>query len=84
VLRRTIAPARPASERNYRRAITETPKRDAEVIVGPAAPTTPVPVTAVEGAADGAAQEPAAAPQPNVASSPEGDLAAADVGAAAA
>jgi cytochrome P450 len=46
VLRRTIAPARPASERNYRRAITETPRRDAEVIVGPAAPmpaVTPAP-----------------------------------------
>jgi cytochrome P450 len=46
VLRRTIAPARAASERNYRRAITETPRRDAEVIVGPAAPmpaVTPAP-----------------------------------------
>jgi cytochrome P450 len=52
VLRRTIAPARPASERNYRRAITETPRRDAEVIVGPAAPTAPVPVNAVESAAN--------------------------------
>jgi cytochrome P450 family 135 len=34
VLRRTLAPSRPESERVYRRAITETPRRDAEVIVG--------------------------------------------------
>ena len=34
VLRRTLAPSRPQSERNYRRAITETPRRDAEVLVG--------------------------------------------------
>jgi cytochrome P450 len=34
VLRRTLAPARARSERVYRRAITETPRHDAEVIVG--------------------------------------------------
>lgn len=34
VLRRTLAPSRPESERNYRRAITETPRHDATVIVG--------------------------------------------------
>jgi cytochrome P450 len=34
VLRRTLAPSRAASERNYRRAITETPRRDAEVLIG--------------------------------------------------
>lgn len=34
LLRRTLAPARPESERNYRRAITETPRHDATVIVG--------------------------------------------------
>jgi cytochrome P450 len=54
VLRRTIAPARAASERNYRRAITETPRRDAEVIVGPAAPmpaVTPAPLEPVVQAA---------------------------------
>ncbi|HTU78266.1 MAG TPA: cytochrome P450 [Solirubrobacteraceae bacterium] len=34
VRRRTLAPARPESERNYRRAITETPRHDATVIVG--------------------------------------------------
>jgi cytochrome P450 family 135 len=34
VLRRILAPSRPQSERNYRRAITETPRRDAEVLVG--------------------------------------------------
>jgi cytochrome P450 len=54
VLRRTIAPARAASERNYRRAITETPRRDAEVIVGPAAPmpaVTPAPLKPVVQAA---------------------------------
>ncbi len=34
VLRRTLAPSRPQPERNYRRAITETPRHDAEVLVG--------------------------------------------------
>jgi cytochrome P450 len=34
VLRRTLAPSRPESERVYRRAITETPRHDAEVLVG--------------------------------------------------
>jgi len=34
VLRRTLAPSRPESERNYRRAITETPRHDAEVLIG--------------------------------------------------
>jgi cytochrome P450 family 135 len=34
VLRRTISPSRPQSERVYRRAITETPRHDAEVLVG--------------------------------------------------
>ncbi len=34
VLRRTLAPARAASERVYRRAITETPRRGAEVVLG--------------------------------------------------
>jgi len=34
VLRRTLAPSRPRSERVYRRAITETPRHDAEVLVG--------------------------------------------------
>jgi cytochrome P450 len=34
VLRRTLAPSRPGSEPNYRRAITETPRHDAEVLVG--------------------------------------------------
>jgi cytochrome P450 len=40
VLRRTLTPTRPDSERVYRRAITETPRHDAEVLVGrcPAAP----------------------------------------------
>ena len=33
VLRRELAPARSSSERVYRRAITETPRHDAEVIV---------------------------------------------------
>ncbi len=37
VLRRTLAPARAASERVYRRAITETPRHDAEVVLGPPA-----------------------------------------------
>ncbi|HMI81639.1 MAG TPA: cytochrome P450 [Solirubrobacterales bacterium] len=33
VRRREIAPARPASERSFRRAITETPRHDAEVVL---------------------------------------------------
>jgi len=33
VKRRQVAPARPASERPFRRAITETPRHDAEVIL---------------------------------------------------
>lgn len=34
VRRHEIRPARAAAERNYRRAITETPRRDAEVVLG--------------------------------------------------
>ena len=34
VKRREIRPARPESERSYRRAITETPRHDAEVVLG--------------------------------------------------
>jgi len=44
VLRRTLAPSRPESERNYRRAITETPRRDAEVLIGRAPTPTAWPV----------------------------------------
>jgi cytochrome P450 len=66
VLRRTIAPARAASERVYRRAITETPRRDAEVIVGPAAPATGVSAGAgAADAADAAAQERAPGASPH-------------------
>jgi cytochrome P450 family 135 len=43
VLRRTLAPSRPASERVYRRAITETPRHDAEVLVGRCPATTAAP-----------------------------------------
>jgi hypothetical protein len=32
--RRRIRPSRPGPERVFRRAITETPRRDAEVIIG--------------------------------------------------
>jgi cytochrome P450 len=46
VLRRTLAPSRSGSERVYRRAITETPRHDAEVLVGRC------PVTVVSAAAD--------------------------------
>ncbi|HVO52955.1 MAG TPA: cytochrome P450 [Solirubrobacterales bacterium] len=35
--RREMAPSRPAPERSYRRAITETPRRDAEVVLSDAA-----------------------------------------------
>jgi cytochrome P450 len=43
VMRRTLTPSRPESERVYRRAITETPRYDAEVLVGrcPAASSAP-------------------------------------------
>ena len=34
VKRRQIAPSRPASKRSFRRAITETPRHDAEVVLG--------------------------------------------------
>jgi hypothetical protein len=34
VRRHRIRPARPAPERVFRRAITETPRHDAEVILG--------------------------------------------------
>ncbi|HEV3048464.1 MAG TPA: cytochrome P450 [Solirubrobacteraceae bacterium] len=37
VLRRTLAPARAKPERVYRRTITETPRHDAEVVLGRAA-----------------------------------------------
>jgi hypothetical protein len=49
VLRRTLSPARPGSERVYRRAITETPRHDAEVVMrcpparSPGEPSTPRP-----------------------------------------
>jgi len=44
VLRRTLAPSRAQSERNYRRAITETPRHDAEVLIGRAPTPTICPV----------------------------------------
>ncbi|MGV1047108.1 MAG: cytochrome P450 [Solirubrobacterales bacterium] len=34
VKRHQVSPANPASERNFRRAITETPRHDAEVVLG--------------------------------------------------
>ena len=34
ISRHQVLPARPASERSYRRAITETPRHDAEVVLG--------------------------------------------------
>ncbi len=46
VSRRTLAPARPESERNYRRAITETPRHDATVIVGRPPVSSPAPKSA--------------------------------------
>jgi len=58
VLRRTLAPSRAQSERNYRRAITETPRHDAEVIIGrsptrcPAPAPEPIPVRTPAPAAD--------------------------------
>jgi cytochrome P450 len=55
ILRRTVSPSRPASERVYRRAITETPRYDAEVIVGrptPASVSASVSVVAAAAATD--------------------------------
>ena len=49
VLRRTIAPSHPRSERVYRRAITETPRYDAEVIVGRRPPARDVPLKSTVG-----------------------------------
>jgi cytochrome P450 len=46
VLRRTLTPSRPRSERVYRRAITETPRHDAEVVIG--RPVVPVATGASE------------------------------------
>jgi cytochrome P450 len=48
VLRRTLSPSRPDSERVYRRAITETPRHDAEVLVGHLAAATPTPAPEAE------------------------------------
>jgi cytochrome P450 family 135 len=54
VTRRTLAPSRPESERVYRRAITETPRHDAEVVMRcqptrcPAATSAPVSQPEVE------------------------------------
>lgn len=42
VLQRTLTPARAGSERVYRRAITETPRHDAEVVMGEVARRCPV------------------------------------------
>jgi cytochrome P450 len=42
VLRRTLTPARAGSERVYRRAITETPRHDAEVVMRSPATRCPV------------------------------------------
>jgi cytochrome P450 len=43
VSRRTLTPSRPGSERVYRRAITETPRHDAEVVLSPVATSAPRP-----------------------------------------
>jgi cytochrome P450 len=51
VLRRTIAPSRAASERVYRRAITETPRHDAEVLIGRCPVVEPAPAPAPVSAA---------------------------------
>ncbi|HEV3318958.1 MAG TPA: cytochrome P450 [Solirubrobacteraceae bacterium] len=48
VMRRTLAPSRPQSERVYRRAITETPRHDAEVLVGRCPAATDAPASAPE------------------------------------
>jgi cytochrome P450 family 135 len=48
--RRTLAPSRAKSERVYRRAITETPRRDAEVLLGIPPADMPAPAVEVEGA----------------------------------
>jgi cytochrome P450 len=65
VLRRTLAPSRAESERVYRRAITETPRHDAEVLIG----RCPVAALAPESAA--AAAVPDVVPESESPSSPE-------------
>ncbi|HWY90736.1 MAG TPA: cytochrome P450 [Solirubrobacteraceae bacterium] len=77
VLRRTLAPSRPGSERNYRRAITETPRRDAEVIVGRCPVAPPAPASAPVA---GAVAEPGAPAGPG-AGVPHGGGVSLDVGA---
>jgi cytochrome P450 len=64
VLRRTLTPSRPASERVYRRAITETPRHDAEAIVGR---RSPAPVAPLATAVAAVAAEPAAPTDADVA-----------------
>ncbi|HUB36821.1 MAG TPA: cytochrome P450 [Solirubrobacteraceae bacterium] len=54
VARRSLLPSRPASERVYRRAITDTPRRDAEVLLGARAIREPAPEPASADAARGA------------------------------
>jgi Cytochrome P450 len=73
VLRRTLAPSRPESERVYRRAITETPRHDAEVLIG--CPPTPCPAAAHAPPAE-AVPLGGGAPVPAPPSSPAAGLAA--------
>jgi cytochrome P450 len=69
--RRTIAPSRRQSERVYRRAITETPRHDAEVIVGrcPVAPPASASAPVV-----GAVAEPGAPAGPEAGALPGGGV----------
>ncbi len=50
VSRRTLTPSRPKSERVYRRAITETPRHDAEVLIGHISTATGTPARDAEAA----------------------------------
>lgn len=56
LLRRTLAPSRPGSERVYRRAITETPRHDAEVLVGRCPAAAPAGVVMTESGAPAESQ----------------------------
>ncbi len=70
VSRRTLAPSRPESERVYRRAITETPRHNAEVLVGRCPVAAAVPAS-LSGAPGCPHVSPAPEPEPEAVPEPE-------------
>jgi cytochrome P450 len=75
LLRRTLAPSRAQSERVYRRAITETPRHDAEVLIGRCPVAASAPASSVA--------EPAAPVGSRVGARDEGDRGEVSLGAGA-